>query len=84
MRGREEGRMVVSNQCIQSETGITGLKGDADVQAEFVIFNKTRHCIRFHNYNLTSKGAIISTKVLIEASFTCLLTFKHQRFRAPA
>lgn len=72
----------MSNQCIQSETGITVLKGDADVQAEFVIFNKTRHCRRFHNF--TSKGAIISRKVVIEASFTCLLAFKHQRFRAPA
>lgn len=40
--------MVASNQRIQSETGITNLKGDAEVEAEFIIFNKTRHCIRYH------------------------------------
>lgn len=56
MRGREEGGTVVSNQCIQSETGITSLKGDADVEAGFIILNKTRHCSRYHNCNLTSEG----------------------------
>lgn len=71
--------MVVSNQCIQRETGITRLKGDADVQAEFVIFNKTRPRRRFHNRNLTFKGAILLKSVL-EASFTCVLVFKQRCF----
>lgn len=74
--------MVVSNQCIQRETGITSLKGDADVQAEFVIFNKTRPSRRFHNCNLTFKGAILLKKSVLEARFTCVLAFKQQCFPA--
>lgn len=71
--------MLVSNQCVQRETGITSLKGDADVQAEFVIFNKTRPGRRFGNCNLTFKGAFLLKKSLLEARFTCVLVFKQQR-----